>query len=85
MIDMGVEPYLVGSTIEGVMAQRLVRTICKDCKVEDVHAEEHLLPNDFPKSKDGGRPKLYKGCWLPGLPRHRLSWPNWNLRVTRHR
>ncbi len=34
MIDMGVEPFLVASTVEGVMAQRLVRTICKDCKVE---------------------------------------------------
>src|SRR5712692_4504583 len=32
MIDMGIEPFLVGSTVEGVMAQRLVRTICPDCK-----------------------------------------------------
>ena len=32
MIDMGVEPFLVSSTVEGVMAQRLVRTICPDCK-----------------------------------------------------
>lgn len=62
MIDMGVEPYLVGSTIEGVMAQRLVRTICKECKVEDLHAEEHALPADFPKTKGGGKPKLYKGA-----------------------
>jgi general secretion pathway protein E/type IV pilus assembly protein PilB len=61
MIDMGIEPYLVGSTVEGVMAQRLVRTICPECKVEDVHAEEHLLPNDFPRPKTG-KPKLYKGA-----------------------
>ena len=32
LIDMGVEPFLVASTVEGVMAQRLVRTICPDCK-----------------------------------------------------
>jgi general secretion pathway protein E/type IV pilus assembly protein PilB len=45
LIDMGVEPFLVASTVEGVMAQRLVRTICKDCKTE---YEPHELPNDFP-------------------------------------
>jgi general secretion pathway protein E/type IV pilus assembly protein PilB len=45
LIDMGVEPFLVASTVEGVMAQRLVRTICKECKTE---YEPHELPNDFP-------------------------------------
>jgi general secretion pathway protein E/type IV pilus assembly protein PilB len=45
LIDMGMEPFLVGSTVEGVMAQRLVRTICPDCKVA---FEPHELPNDFP-------------------------------------
>lgn len=32
MVDMGVEPYLVSSSVIGVLAQRLVRTVCKDCK-----------------------------------------------------
>lgn len=32
LIDMGVEPFLISSTLEGVLAQRLVRTICADCK-----------------------------------------------------
>jgi len=32
LIDLGVEPYLVASTVEAVMAQRLVRAICSDCK-----------------------------------------------------
>ena len=31
---MGVEPFLVTSTVEGVMAQRLVRTLCKECREE---------------------------------------------------
>src|SRR5207237_3922482 len=35
LIDMGIEPFLVASTVEGVVAQGLVRTICADCKVED--------------------------------------------------
>jgi general secretion pathway protein E/type IV pilus assembly protein PilB len=59
LIDMGVEPFLVASTVEGVMAQRLVRTICPDCKVE-FHPEHHELPNDFPKVE--GRLKLWKGA-----------------------
>jgi type II secretion system protein E len=48
MIDMGVEPFLVSSTVEGIMAQRLVRTICSECKTEFVPTE-HDLPPDFPK------------------------------------
>ncbi|MFL5328039.1 MAG: GspE/PulE family protein [Gemmataceae bacterium] len=47
LIDMGVEPFLVASTVEGVMAQRLVRTICEECKESFTpHVEE--LPIDFP-------------------------------------
>jgi type IV pilus assembly protein PilB len=33
LVDMGVEPFLISATIEGVLAQRLLRTICKGCKV----------------------------------------------------
>ncbi len=32
LIDMGVEPFLVAASLEGVLAQRLVRTICSNCK-----------------------------------------------------
>ena len=32
LIDMGVEPFLIASALEGVLAQRLVRKICKDCR-----------------------------------------------------
>jgi len=35
LVDMGVEPYLVASALEGVMAQRLVRVLCPSCKVVD--------------------------------------------------
>ncbi|HZZ70919.1 MAG TPA: ATPase, T2SS/T4P/T4SS family [Pirellulales bacterium] len=47
MIDMGVEPFLVASTVEAVMAQRLVRTLCKQCKQAYRPAAEDL-PADFP-------------------------------------
>ena len=42
LIDMGVEPFLVASSIGGVLAQRLVRRICSGCKVE-FEASEALL------------------------------------------
>ena len=32
LVDMGVEPFLVSATLEGVLAQRLLRTICKTCR-----------------------------------------------------
>jgi type II secretion system protein E len=35
LVDMGVEPYLVASSLEAVLAQRLVRVLCKACKQED--------------------------------------------------
>ncbi len=34
LIDMGCEPFLVAASLEGVLAQRLLRSICKDCKAE---------------------------------------------------
>lgn len=42
LLDMGVENYLLGSTLLGIMAQRLVRVICPYCK-EPVRPEERLL------------------------------------------
>jgi general secretion pathway protein E/type IV pilus assembly protein PilB len=39
LVDMGVEPYLVASSLEAVLAQRLVRTICRVCKEEFPHGE----------------------------------------------
>ena len=35
LVDMGVEPYLVASSLEAVLAQRLVRVLCNECKQED--------------------------------------------------
>jgi general secretion pathway protein E/type IV pilus assembly protein PilB len=57
MIDMGIEPYLVTSTLIGAMAQRLVRKICPDCK-ESYEPEISKLPKDLP-IKAGE--KLYRG------------------------
>ncbi len=50
LVDMGLEPFLVASTVEGLMAQRLVRRICKVCK-EELKASDSevasLLPKDI--------------------------------------
>ena len=42
LVDIGVEPYLVASTLSGVMAQRLVRKLCDKCKVPDEVPPEKL-------------------------------------------
>jgi type IV pilus assembly protein PilB len=42
LIDMGVEPFLISSTLMAVLAQRLVRTICKDCRTPFEPTEEQL-------------------------------------------
>jgi len=45
MLDMGVEPFLVASSVEGILAQRLIRTICRDCKEEYVPDPDALPPD----------------------------------------
>jgi general secretion pathway protein E/type IV pilus assembly protein PilB len=55
MIDMGVEPFLAASTVEGVMAQRLVRTICPECKTT-FEPDPDELPLDFPLRKNSVKP-----------------------------
>ena len=42
LIDMGVEPFLLASSLEAVLGQRLVRTICRHCK-EPYRPDEHVL------------------------------------------
>lgn len=43
LIDMGVKPFLVASSIQAIMAQRLVRKICSNCKMIDDHPDPHYL------------------------------------------
>lgn len=47
MIDMGVEPFLVSTTVEGIMAQRLIRKLCPQCR-EAYLPKRDELPADFP-------------------------------------
>ena len=64
LIDMGVEPFLVASTVEAVMAQRLVRRLCNECKQPYEPAADDVPP-DFPfdEMRKSGQP-IYRaaGC-----------------------
>ena len=51
LIDMGTEPFLVADAIEAIMAQRLVRTICPECKAEQEVSKDYLLKVDFPPTQ----------------------------------
>ncbi len=51
LIDMGIEPFLVASSVEAVMAQRLVRTICPHCKVEQKVQHDYLKRIGFPENE----------------------------------
>jgi type II secretion system protein E len=57
LLDMGMEPFLVTSTLEAAMAQRLIRTICPDCK-EPYEPDPEKLPADL-RLKRGD--VLYRG------------------------
>jgi type IV pilus assembly protein PilB len=63
LTEMGVEPFLSASAINCVLAQRLARRLCKDCKEQYVPEEEVLQRIGFPY-EPGKPPKLYRavGC-----------------------
>ena len=45
LLDMGVEPFLVASSVEGVLAQRLVRTVCQECRRARVPEGKEVPPD----------------------------------------
>ncbi|WP_411169680.1 GspE/PulE family protein [Clostridium sp. MB05] len=58
LVDMGVEPYLVATSISGIIAQRLVKKICPNCKEEYIASDyEKMIFN----GKDNEHLKLYRG------------------------
>jgi type IV pilus assembly protein PilB len=63
LIDMGVEPFLIASTLEAVLAQRLVRRICTQCKTSYDPAPELLAQLGVKRESVGDRQFFYgKGC-----------------------
>jgi len=64
LIDMGTEPFLISSTIEVVVAQRLVRKICQHCKEEYQPTESDFTRLNMPKEKLKGI-KYFRGKGCP--------------------
>ncbi|MFQ5492095.1 MAG: GspE/PulE family protein, partial [Phycisphaerae bacterium] len=62
LIDMGVKPFLVASSIQAIMAQRLVRVICPDCKVDDPAPNKFLLKVLQFTDEDLAQAKFMKGA-----------------------
>jgi type IV pilus assembly protein PilB len=61
--DMGVEPYLITATLEGVLAQRLVRRICPDCRTEYEPSKELLMELNLTPEQVQGKKFYYgRGC-----------------------
>lgn len=64
LIDMGVEPYLLSSTVVGVVAQRLVRRVCPNCRERYTPSPEELKELDLSIEQLNGN-VLYRGKGCP--------------------
>lgn len=63
MLDLGLEPFLVTATLEGIVAQRLVRRICTNCKESYEPSEEQLMELELtPEDVSGRTFQRGKGC-----------------------
>ena len=63
LIDMGVEPFLISATLEAVLGQRLLRSICPDCRTPYKPNESVLAQLELSKRDIGDRKFSYgKGC-----------------------
>lgn len=61
LVDMGVEPFLIASSLTGVLAQRLVRTICGECKAPYTPTPEMLREIGVQVENLNSLPTLYRG------------------------
>jgi type IV pilus assembly protein PilB len=63
LLDLGLEPFLVTASVEGIVAQRLVRRICNGCKTAYTPAQEQLMELGLRPEDVDGRTFYYgKGC-----------------------
>ena len=69
LVDMGVEPYLVASSLEAVVAQRLVRVLCAECKEPDQSARTAALRERVPALREAAifRAQGCKSCRMTGF------------------
>ncbi|MGA2496738.1 MAG: GspE/PulE family protein, partial [Tepidisphaeraceae bacterium] len=63
LLDLGLEPFLVTATLEGILAQRLVRKICLNCKEPYDPTDEQLMELELKREDVAGRKFLFgRGC-----------------------
>ena len=63
LIDMGVEPFLISSTLIGILAQRLIRRVCTECRKAYVPEDQELELLGLDRESIGDRQFYYgKGC-----------------------
>jgi len=63
LLDMGVEPFLMSATMEGILAQRLLRRVCKECRTPFPPKEDVLTQLGLTAAEVGDRPFYFgKGC-----------------------
>jgi len=63
LLDLGLEPFLITATMEGIVGQRLVRKICTNCKAQFQPTEEMLMELELTPEDTAGRKFYYgKGC-----------------------
>lgn len=62
---MGVEPFLVASSIVGILAQRLVRTLCSSCKEPYPASEEEVRELGLSPDMIGPKPTFWRGKGCP--------------------
>jgi type IV pilus assembly protein PilB len=63
LLDLGLEPFLITATLEGIIAQRLVRRICVQCKTPYDPSDEELYELELTRSEIQGRQFYYgQGC-----------------------
>ncbi len=67
LVDMGIEPFLITSSLIGVMAQRLIRTVCSDCKEPDPSQAEAAAKLGFTGQGKWARGKGCRQCGQTGF------------------
>ena len=69
LLDMGVEAFLLSSTVRGILAQRLVRVICNQCKIEDASSQQmqELMVLGYPTDARVYRGEGCEACTYTGF------------------
>ncbi|GAB4291770.1 MAG: type IV-A pilus assembly ATPase PilB [Myxococcota bacterium] len=63
LLNMGIEPFMVGASVNLILAQRLARRICQDCKIEDSISPQALIDLQVPEERIGTfKPMKGAGC-----------------------